>query len=284
MSIVLGSNENTYYETLNRLFAVTTGTVIFLCLLCLPLINLNERDAMLYVALLGISGALTIIKYMWLKNKISYDRGYYITDVLNPIMTGLLIFISGPFGIYLYFIFFLQLMGSIALLRFRHVVVSAIMISAISTYLFFIVDAFRLGDTERYAAGLILLMVLFLMTVFTYVVMQEQIRVMLHIQQQKSLFIQDVSHELRTPLTVIKGVARIMVENKPATGFGGTDSAGLETRLLDHLQSATQDLETITERLSIQSRDQIVAEESDNITSKPSVKANNLKSKPSIRK
>src|SRR5690606_12261508 len=101
--------------------------------------------------------------------RISYDHGYYITDVLNPIMTGLLIYLSGRFGIYLYFIFFLQLMGSIALLRFRHVMVSTLMISGISTYLFFIDDSFHLGDTERYAAGLILLMVLFLMTVFTYV-------------------------------------------------------------------------------------------------------------------
>ncbi len=261
MSIVLGANENKYYETLNRLFAITSVTVIFLCLLCLPLIQVSERDAMLYLGLLGISTALTIIKYVWLKDKISYDHGYYITDVLNPIMTGLLIYISGRFGLYLYFIFFLQLMGSIALLRFRHVVVSAVMISTISTFLFFIDDTFQLGDTERYVAGLVLLMVLFLMTVFTYVVMQEQIRVMLQIQHQKSRFIQDVSHELRTPLTVIKGVTGLMRENRQIAGLEQAIAAKPEERLLEHLHSATQDLETITERLSIQSRQQIAPDD-----------------------
>ena len=269
MSIVLGANENRYYETLNRLFAITTGLVILLCLFCLPLIQIDERDAMLYVGLLGISAALTIIKYVWLKNRISYDHGYYITDVLNPIMTGLLIYISGRFGLYLYFIFFLQLMGSIALLRFRHVVVSATIISSISTYLFFIDDTFQLGETERYAAGLILLMVLFLMTAFTYVVMQEQIRVMLQVQHQKSLFIQDVSHELRTPLTVIKGITGLMWQNRQAMDLEKAISTKPDSRLLEHLNSATRDLETITERLSMQSREQIAAADHDKVASAP---------------
>lgn len=248
-----------YYQTLNRLFGITTATVLLLCLVILPFLPLTSINTFNYLLVVSSSALLAFLKYGWLKKYITYDTGYYITDILNPIMTGLLIYVSGRYGLYFYFIFFLQLMGSIALLRFKHVLVSSLAIGSISSYLFFAVDSFGLGTPERNMAGIIMLVVLFLMTVFSFAIFRQQINIVLQIKEQKTLFIQDVSHELRTPLTVIKGVAGMLKDGRWLI----TDA---NNHLLEYLQSATADLENITERLSLQSRQSISAEDYDKVT------------------
>lgn len=272
----LENPEQQYYATLNQLFGITSITVILLCLLCLPFFNLSPQNSTSYLTILGTSGILVIIKYVWLKQYVTYDQGFFITDLINPIMTGMLISVSGRYGIYLFFLFFLQILGSLALFRFGHVLVSVGTMSIISTYLFFIADSFNIGTPETYVAGFVTLVVLVLVVIFSYFIVHEQVRVMAALNVQKSMFIQDVSHELRTPLTVIKSVSTILTSND---WFSASEQKKRieDSRIFDYLQSAATDLETITERLSLQSRQKVSAPLHDRLVSSISKKSPKLK-------
>ena len=128
---------------------------------------------------------------------------------------------------------------------------------------------------------MIILVILFLITIFSYVIIQELVRMVADLQNRKSMFIQDVSHELRTPLTVIKGVTGVLKEGRvPPSDKKGWPSINL----LEHLRSAAEDLENITEKLSVQSRQKMSADERDKVVTTisktaPAKKKKNAKKK-----
>ena len=129
-------DQTTYYNKLDELFAVATATVIGFCLLALPVIPLDPTHRWQFAVVLAGATVLFLIRYIWLRQRLSVDVRYYFTDIVNPLTVGLLIDISGHFGLYLYFLFFLNLMSSIALLRFRHVLINALIVGGYSVYLF----------------------------------------------------------------------------------------------------------------------------------------------------
>lgn len=238
---------NDYYATLDTVFASTTGAVIAFCLLSLPFMPLNLNQRWQFALVLAVATILFLIRYVWWRGRGSIDSRYYFTDIINPLMVGLLIDISNHFGLYLYFLFFLVLVSSIALLRFRHVVINASVVAIYSVYLFFISNNFELDQSERFVAGGIVFMVLGLITVFTYIIIHEIVRQLTDFEVQKLTFIQDVSHELRTPLTVIKAAAGVLQDGRWVR-IGNKSKPPKE--VVEHLESATADLEQITEKLS----------------------------------
>jgi signal transduction histidine kinase len=239
--------QTTYYAKLDELFAIATATVIGFCLLAMPVIPLDTTHRWQFASVLAAATILFLIRYVWLRQRLSIDWRYYFTDIINPLTVGLLIDISGRFGLYLYFLFFLNLMSSIALLRFRHVMINAVIVGGYSVYLFFIHDAFHLGDSERFIAGGIVLMVLGLSTIFTYELIHEMVSQLTAFELRKLHFIQDVSHELRTPLTVIKATAGLLRDPR---WLRRADESKSSEEALEHLVSAAADLEQITEKLN----------------------------------
>jgi signal transduction histidine kinase len=250
----LAIDQTTYYARLDELFAVATATVIGFCLLALPVIPIDTRHRWQFASVLAVATVLFLVRYVWLRQRLSVDLRYYFTDIVNPLTVGLLIDISGHFGLYLYFLFFLNLMSSIALLRFRHVMINAVIVGSYSIYLFFIRDAFMLGNSERYIAGGIVLMVLGLSTIFTYELIHEMVSQLSDFELRKLHFIQDVSHELRTPLTVIKATAGLLRDPR---WLRRNDKGQTSEEALDHLASAAADLEHITEKLSNTSKKKV---------------------------
>lgn len=237
--------QTSYYTKLEELFAVATATVIGFCLLALPVIPLSSDQRWRFAIILAVATVLFLVRYIWLRDKLSVDMRFYLTDVVNPLTVGLLIDASGHFGLYLYFLFFLNLMSSIALIRFRHVILNALIVGVFSVYLFFWHDAFSLGQSERFIAGGIVLMVLGLSTIFTYELIHEMVNQLSDFELRKLSFIQDVSHELRTPLTVIKATAGVLRDPRWITRRGKQSD-----EVMEHLESAAADLEKITEKLN----------------------------------
>lgn len=241
------SEQVNYYHKLDELFAIATATVIALCLLALPIIPLDPLARWRFAVVLAVSTLLFLVRYIWLKARLGLDARYYFTNIVNAFMIGSLIYLSGHFGLYLYFMFFLILTSSIAVLRFRHVLVTAMIVGAFSIYFFFLSDTFMLGDSERFLAGAIVLTVLALSTIFTYELIHELVVQLTDLERRRLTFIQDVSHELRTPLTVIKASAGLLKDPR----WSRRNAKQQPTQeVVEHLQSATADLEQITEKLS----------------------------------
>ncbi len=247
-------DQHEYYAKLDELFAVATATVIGFCLLALPVMPLSAEQRWQFALVLAIATVLFLIRYIWAKRFVSMEALHYFTDIINPLTVGLLIQLSGHFGLYLYFLFYLNLMSSIALIRFRHVLINASIVAGYSVYLFFIQDSFGLGESERFIAGAIVLMVLGLSTIFTYELLHEMLNRATAFELRKLSFIQDVSHELRTPLTVIKTAAGLLRDPRrilPGSGEATPDD------VVEHLASAAKDLENITEKLSDTNKRQV---------------------------
>lgn len=247
MSQLDSNDQASYYAKLDELFAVATATVIGFCLLAFPAIPLDTTERWRFALVLAAATLLFLVRYVWLKSALTIDQRFYFTDVVNPLTVGLLIYLSGHFGLYLYFLFFLNLMSSIALLRFRHVMINAAIVGSYSIYFFFITDTFALGASERFVAGAIVLMVLGLSTVFTYELIHEMVNQLSAFEIRKLHFIQNVSHELRTPLTVIKASAGLLKDPRWMRRAGSKRSP---EEVMEHLESAAADLEQITEKLS----------------------------------
>jgi signal transduction histidine kinase len=113
-----------------------------------------------------------------------------------------------------------------------------------------------LGDSERFIAGAIVLMVLGLSTIFTYELIHEMVNQLSAFELRKLHFIQDVSHELRTPLTVIKATAGLLRDPR----WRRKDQKDVQSEeALDHLASAAADLEQITEKLSRTNKKKVAA-------------------------
>ena len=130
-------------------------------------------------------------------------------------------------------------MGSISLLKFRHVAINATIVAYFTVYFFILTDTFALGESERYVAGGTVLMVLGLSTIFTYELIHEMVNQLAAFEIRKMHFIQDVSHELRTPLTVIKATAGLLRDPRVLLRSGDEESKDM----VEHLESATADLE-----------------------------------------
>jgi signal transduction histidine kinase len=243
-------NHTAYYAKIDELFAVATATVIGFCLLALPIMPFTSEERWQFALVLASATILFLVRYIWLKPRMGADARFYITDFINPLTVGLLVFVSGDFGLFLYFLFFLNLVGSISLLKFRHVAINATIVAYFTVYFFILTDTFGLGESERYVAGGVVLMVLGLSTVFTYELIHEMVNQLAAFEIRKMHFIQDVSHELRTPLTVIKATAGLLRDPRVWLRQGD----GKSQEMIEHLESATTDLEKITEKLSDDTR------------------------------
>jgi signal transduction histidine kinase len=93
--------------------------------------------------------------------------------------------------------------------------------------------------------------------VFTYELMHEMVNQLSAFELRKLNFIQDVSHELRTPLTVIKATAGLLRDPRWGRPSGRQQSP---EEVMEHLASATADLEQITEKLSDSSKRKVATD------------------------
>jgi signal transduction histidine kinase len=242
-----------YYYQLDRINAVVTCSGLVVVFLLPLILNLNWSSTSLLLSI-GLLNSAAVIWSYWIHRFSSHYAKYVILQLINPMTSILALSMIGPRSVVFFFpVFAFHLISAMALFRLRHILIAIAVTSASVFYAFYDRNIFHLVEADKLWIGATIWLSFMVFGGYVYVSFWHVGRIFQHLERDQLQFIQDASHELRTPLTVIKGMVGLMkdrrIGNQPMQEFAaGPD--GSEVDIVQHFESATKDLESITERLS----------------------------------